>query len=184
MAALTAWQALVETADVKPGQRVLITGAAGGIGHLAVQIAKARGAHVIGAAREAKHPLLRELGADETVDYTNISLGDVVRNVDVVLDLAGGETPQRALPTMRDGGILVSVTSGSDRASEAAGGRVRVVYMLVEPDRANLEAIAELAETGRLRVCVSQTFPLSEVRRAHEVSETGRVAGKLVLTMN
>ena len=184
MAALTAWQALVETADVKSGQRVLITGAAGGIGHLAVQIAKTRGAHVIGAAREAKHPLLRELGADETVDYTNISLGDVVRNVDVVLDLAGGETPLRALPALRDGGILVSVTSGSDRARDAAGGRVRVVYMLVEPDRANLEAIADLAETGRLRVCVSQTFPLSEARRAHEVSETGRVAGKLVLTMS
>jgi NADPH:quinone reductase-like Zn-dependent oxidoreductase len=183
MAALTGWQALVETAGVKAGQRVLITGAAGGIGHLAVQIAKAQGAYVIGAARAAKHALLIELGADETVDYTQASLADAVRDVDIALDLAGGDTPLRTVPTLRDGGLLVSVTSGSDLASDAAGDRVRVVYMLVEPDRANLESIADLVETGQLRVCIGGTFPLADVRRAHEVGEASRVAGKLVLTV-
>jgi NADPH:quinone reductase-like Zn-dependent oxidoreductase len=183
MAALTAWQALVETADLQAGQRILITGAAGGIGHLAVQIAKAHGAYVIGAARATKHAFLIELGADETVDYTQASLADAVRDIDIVLDLAGGDTPLRTLPTLRDGGLLVSVTSGSDLASDAAGDRVRVVYMLVEPDRANLEAIAHFVETGRLRVCLGGTFPLADVRHAHEVGESSRLAGKLVLTV-
>jgi NADPH:quinone reductase-like Zn-dependent oxidoreductase len=184
MAALTAWQALVETADLQAGQRVLITGAAGGIGHLAVQIAKTRGAYVIGAARAAKHPLLARVGADETIDYTQHELGDVARDADVVLDLAGGQAPLCALPTLRDGGLLITVTSGGDATSEAAGDRVRVTYILVEPDRASLEAIAELVDSGRLHVHVAQTFPLAQAARAHELGETGQTQGKLVLTID
>jgi NADPH:quinone reductase-like Zn-dependent oxidoreductase len=184
MAALTAWQALVETADVQADQRVLITGAAGGIGHLAVQIAKTRGAYVIGAARAAKHALLAKLGTDETIDYTTQPLGDVARDIDVVLDLAGGQTPLRAMPALRDGGLLIAVTSGGELASEAAGGRVRVTYVLVEPDRVGLEAIAELADSGRLRVHVARTFPLAQAARAHELGETGQTQGKLVLTID
>jgi len=184
MAALTAWQALVETADVGSGDRVLITGAAGGIGHLAVQIARARGAYVIGAASAAKHGLLNELGADEVVDHRRDELGAAARDVDVVLELAGGDAPVHALPTLRDGGLLVSVTSGGDAAAQAAAGRVRVKYMLVEPDRAGLEAIAELAQSGRLKVHVAATFPLHEAGRAHELGQTGRTQGKLVLTVD
>jgi len=182
---LTAWQALVETACVAPGQRVLILAAAGGVGHLAVQIAKARGAHVTGTARTAKHAFLAELGADEAIDYTRDAVEERVRDVDVVLDLVGDERSRPALSTLRDGGIFITVPSGAgvEPLRELAGDRVRVTGILVEPDRMGLEAIAELAATGALRPHVSQTFPLEQAARAHELGETGRTQGKLVLTI-
>jgi len=185
LAGLTAWQALVETADVQPGQRVLILAAAGGVGHLAVQIAKARGAYVIGTARSAKHAFLTELGADETIDYTSEVVEERVRDVDVVLDLVGGESSRPALAALRDGGIFIAVpsSSGVEALRELAGDRVRVTGILVEPDRAGMEAIAELAATGALRGHVAQAFPLEEAARAHELGETGRTQGKLVLTV-
>ncbi|HLE98348.1 MAG TPA: NADP-dependent oxidoreductase [Gaiellaceae bacterium] len=185
LAGLTAWQALVETADVEPGQRVLILAAAGGVGHLAVQIAKARGAYVIGTARSAKHTFLTELGADETIDYTREAVEERVRDVDVVLDLVGGETSPSALPSLRDDGIFIAVPSGLgvEQLRELAGGRVRVTGILVEPDRAGMEAIAGLAATGALRPQVARTFPLEQAARAHELGEMGRTQGKLVLTV-
>lgn len=185
LAGLTAWQALVETADVQPGQRVLILAAAGGVGHLAVQIAKARGAYVIGTARFAKHAFLAELGADEAIDYTSDAVEDSVRGADVVLDLVGGEESARTLSTLRDGGIFIAVPSASalERLRELAGDRVRVTGILVEPDRTGLEALAGLVEAGELRVQVEQTFPLEQAARAHELGETGRTQGKLVLTV-
>lgn len=185
LAGLTAWQALVETADVQPGQRVLILAAAGGVGHLAVQIAKARGAYVIGTARFAKHAFLAELGADEAIDYTSDAVEGLVRDADVVLDLVGGEESARTLSTLRDGGIFIAVPSASalERLRELAGDRVRVTGILVEPDRTGLEALAGLVEAGELRVQVEQTFPLEQAARAHELGETGRTQGKLVLTV-
>jgi NADPH:quinone reductase-like Zn-dependent oxidoreductase len=185
LAGLTAWQALVETADVQPGQRVLVLGAAGGVGHLAVQIAKARGAHVIGTARSAKHAFLAELGADETIDYSLGPVEEAVGDVDVVLDLVGGETTADVLRTLRDSGLLIVVPSAASVESleELAAGRVRVTGILVEPDRAGLEAIAGLVDSGVLRSHVSQTFPLEQAARAHEASEAGRTQGKLVLTV-
>ncbi len=184
MAGLTAWQSLVETADVQAGDRVLVHAAAGGIGHLAVQIAKARRAHVIGTAREAKHAFLAELGADEAIDYTRQDVGAAVRDVDLVLDLAGGDTAVRSLPTLRDGGLLITAAADAEPARRAAAGRVRVVYMLVEPDRGGLEALAALVDMGALRVHVARTFPLAEAARAHELGEAGRTQGKLVLTVD
>ena len=185
LAGLTAWQALVETADLQPHQRVLVLAAAGGVGHLAVQIAKARGAYVIGTARTAKHSFLAELGADETIDYTSEAVGDRVRDVDVILDLVGGETGLEALPALRDGGIFIAVpsSSGIEPLHELAGDRVRVTGILVEPDRTGMEAIAGLVESGALRVDVSATFPLEQAARAHELGETSRTRGKLVLTV-
>jgi NADPH:quinone reductase-like Zn-dependent oxidoreductase len=183
MAALTAWQALVDTADVRRGQRVLIHGAAGGIGHLAVQIAKARGAHVIGTARSARHGFLAALGADEAIDSTPAAPAEAVRGVDVVLDLIGGETALRSLPAVRDGGLVIGVSSGTDAAREAAGGRVRVTYLLVEPDHRGLEGIAALVDAGALRVHVARTFPLARAGDAHRAGESGRTQGKLVLTV-
>jgi len=181
---LTAWQALVETAGVKAGDRVLILAAAGGVGHLAVQIAKARGAHVIGTARRAKHAFLAELGADEAVDYTSEAVEERVRDADVVLDLVGGEAGEPALATLRDGGLFVAVPSASalERLRDLAAGRVRVTNILVEPDRLGLEALAELVEANALRVVVERTFPLAEAAQAHELGEAGRTRGKLVLT--
>jgi NADPH:quinone reductase-like Zn-dependent oxidoreductase len=186
LAGLTAWQALVETADVRPGQRVLVLAAAGGVGHLAVQIARARGAHVIGTARAEKHAFLTELGVDEAVDYTREAVEERVRDADVVLDLVGDETSGRALTTLRDGGIFIVVPSsaGLERLLELAAGRVRVTGILVEPDRAGLEALADLAAKRELRAHVSHTFPLERAARAHEVGETGRTQGKIVLTFD
>jgi NADPH:quinone reductase-like Zn-dependent oxidoreductase len=185
LAGLTAWQALVETGDVGSGSRVLVIAAAGGVGHLAVQIAKARGAHVIGTAREAKHAFLAELGADEAIDYTTEDVAGRAGEVDLVLDLVGGEAGLAALPAVREGGLFIAVPSPRDIAAlhERAGDRVRVTGILVEPDRSGLEALAGLVESGALRVHVERTFPLEEAARAHELGETGRTTGKLVLTL-
>jgi NADPH:quinone reductase-like Zn-dependent oxidoreductase len=183
LAGLTAWQALVETADVRPGQRVLVLAAAGGVGHLAVQMAKARGAYVVGTARAEKHPFLTDLGVDEAIDYTSENVAERARDVDVVLDAVGGDAASGALRSVRDGGVVVTLSGTSvGPLRELAGDRVRVEGILVEPDRAGLEAIAELAAAGALRPHVSHTFPLADAARAHELGETGRTQGKLVLT--
>ncbi|MEW2523637.1 NADP-dependent oxidoreductase [Streptomyces sp. NPDC047071] len=185
LAALTAWQALVDTADVRPGQRVLVHAAAGGVGHLAVQIAKARGAHVIGTASAAKHELLRSLGADELIDHRTQDFAALLRDVDVVVDGIGGPHRARSLRTLRPGGTLVSLLPPDDafpaREAEAAG--VRAVFMLVEPDHGGLRAIASLVEEGRLRVVVDTVLPLEEAARAHALGERGRTTGKIVLSV-
>jgi NADPH:quinone reductase-like Zn-dependent oxidoreductase len=185
LAGLTAWQALAETADVVPGQRVLILAAAGGVGHLAVQIAKSRGAYVIGTASAAKHGLLAELGVDEAIDYTSEAVEDRVRDVDVVVDLVGDESTRGAIATLRDGGLFIVVPSAAGLGDllELAGDRVRVTGILVEPDRTGMESLAHLAATGALRPTIAETFPLEQAARAHEAGETGRTAGKLVLTV-
>jgi NADPH:quinone reductase-like Zn-dependent oxidoreductase len=183
LAGLTAWQALVETAGVGPGQRVLILGAAGGVGHLAVQIAKARGAYVAGTASAAKHAFLAELGVDEAIDYRSEAVEERVRDADVLLDLVGGDGTAPALSSLRDGGLAVIVPSAAalDTLRDHARGRVRVTGILVEPDRGGLEALAALVAEGRLRPHVAETFPLAEAGRAHEVGEQGRTTGKLIL---
>ncbi|MFF3483225.1 NADP-dependent oxidoreductase [Streptomyces sp. NPDC002701] len=183
LAALTAWQALADTADVRPGQRVLIHAAAGGVGHLAVQIAKERGAYVIGTASSGKHEFLRGLGADELIDYRETDFAETVRDVDVVLDTVGGDYRSRSLRTLRPGGLLVSILpSGSpELAEEAEGLGVRAVEMLVEADQAGMRAVAELVASGRLRATVAEVFPLAEAAKAHAVGDTGRTVGKLVL---
>jgi NADPH:quinone reductase-like Zn-dependent oxidoreductase len=185
LAGLTAWQALVETAAVGPGSRVLVLGAAGGVGHLAVQIAKSQGAYVLGTARAQKHDFLATLGADEAVDYTTGPLAGRVEDADVVVDLVGPEAAAGALPTLRDGGMLVTAASGSGLTPlvDAAAGRVTVVGILVEPDRAGLESLAALVADGALRPHVGGTFPLADAARAHERGELGRTQGKLVLTV-
>ncbi|MFI6499284.1 NADP-dependent oxidoreductase [Nonomuraea typhae] len=185
LAALTAWQALVDTAGVRGGQRVLVHAAAGGVGHLAVQIAKARGAHVIGTASAAKHDLLRGLGADELVDYRSVDFAEVVRDVDVVLDTMGGDYGPRSLETLRTGGTIVSlVLSRLDPGLDALAAErgIRSAAMLVEPDHAAMKAIAALAAAGRLRALVAAVLPLEEAAKAHELGETGRTTGKIVLT--
>jgi NADPH:quinone reductase-like Zn-dependent oxidoreductase len=183
LAGLTAWQALVETADVGTGSRVLVLAAAGGVGHLAVQIAKARGAYVVGTARAEKHAFLASLGADEAIDYTTGPLAGRVGEVDVVLDALGGDPAADALPTLREGGTLVTLTGDAGALRERAAGRVRVAALLVEPDRLGMEALAALVAADALRPHVSATFPLADAARAHETGETGRTRGKLVLTV-
>lgn len=186
LVSLTAWQALVERADVQPGQRVLIHAAAGGVGHVAVQIAKARGARVIGTASAGKHEFLRSIGADETVDYRETDFAEVVKDVDVVLDTIGGDTSLRSLRVLRPGGVVVSILPvGSDEFYEEADRLgVRAVRMLVDADRAGMEEIARLVESGKLRATIAETFPLAEAARAHAEGETGRTTGKLVLVVD
>ena len=185
LAALTAWQALVDTAKVAPGRRVLIHAAAGGVGHLAVQIAKAHGAYVIGTASPAKHDLLRSLGADEVIDYTAVDFAEAVQEVDIVLDTIGGEYGVRSLRTLRPGGIVVSLASPAEAAlaPQAAALGLRAIFMIVEPDRAGLEAVTALVEAGRLRVEIDTVLPLELVGKAHELVATGRTTGKVVLTV-
>ncbi|GAA4965712.1 NADP-dependent oxidoreductase [Actinoplanes utahensis] len=183
LAGLTAWQALVDRARVRPGQRVLVHAAAGGVGHLAVQIAKNLGAYVIGTARAGKHDLLRDLGADEVIDYTAVDVAEAIEPVDVVLDPIGGENGPRSLRTLRRGGVLVSINSPAEQrlAPQAEELGVRAGFLLVEPDRSGLLALADLVRAGRLRVLVEAEFPLADATKAHELSETGRATGKIVL---
>jgi NADPH:quinone reductase-like Zn-dependent oxidoreductase len=183
LAGLTAWQALVETAGVERGTRVLVLAAAGGVGHLAVQIAKARGAWVAGTARAEKHAFMRGLGVEVAIDYTSDDLAKrLPGGVDAVLDAVGGEAALAALPALRDGGLVVTLSGASvARLREAAGDQVRVTSILVEPDRCGLEELAALVERGELRPHVERTFPLAQAGAAHELGETGRTTGKLVL---
>lgn len=179
---LTAWQALVDRADVQPGQRVLVHAAAGGVGHLAVQIAKARGAYVIGTAGAAKHDFVRGLGADEMIDYTVADFAKI-EPVDVVIDPIGGDYGPRSLRVLRPGGVLVSLASPAEDAlvPEAQAVGVRAGFLLVEPDRSGLLELSRLVADGRLQVVVAAELPLSEVAAAHEQGQTGRTAGKIVL---
>ncbi|MFF8611595.1 NADP-dependent oxidoreductase [Streptomyces sp. NPDC015350] len=185
LAALTAHQALVDTAAVRAGQRVLVHAAAGGVGHLAVQIARSRGAYVIGTASAPKHDFVRSLGADEVVDYRTTDFRDAVRDVDVVLDPLSGDTRVRSLDVLRPGGVLVSLLPGTDpdEAARAAARGIRVKTLLVEADHAGMNAVADLVAAGSLHAHVEAVFPLADAARAHALGETGRTTGKIVLTV-
>lgn len=189
LAALTAYQALIDTAQVQSGQRVLVHAAAGGVGHLAVQIAKSRGAHVIGTASPAKHEFLRTLGADEAVDYRDADRLRTLDPVDVVLDPISCDTAgrDRSVSALRPGGTLVTLlpvpVSAQELAAIAERG-IRFEALLVEADRAGMSAIADMVEAGTLRAHIQATFPLSQAAAAHALGGTGRTSGKIVLTMD
>ncbi|MGG7569790.1 NADP-dependent oxidoreductase [Streptomyces sirii] len=183
LAALTAWQGLVDAAGVKAGDRVLIHRAAGGVGHFAVQIAKARGAHVIALASEARHEFVRSLGADEVIDYRVADFADAVRDLDIVFD--SNAQGSRSLSVLRPGGTLVSIMEhwNQELAAEVEAAGRNFAGVSVEPDYASLEAIAALIDAGRIRPHVQETFPLEEAGKAHELVGSGRVQGKVVLTI-
>ena len=185
LAGLTAWQSLVDVAEVGEGDRVLIHAAGGGVGHLAVQIAKARGAYVLGTARAAKHDYLRELGVDEPIDYTTTPWEQTVSDLDLVVDLIGGEDyGMRSLQTLRKGGLLIAVPGGVLDAVAAAGREQskRTSGIQVEPDYCALESLAALVDAGKLTVTVDETFPLDQAAEAHRRLEEGQARGKIVLT--
>lgn len=185
LAGLTAWQALVDVAAVQSGQRVLIHAAAGGVGHLAVQIAKARGAHVVGTASAAKHAFVRGLGADEVIDYTTTDFTEHLHDLDVVIDPIGGEYGPRSLRILRPDGILVALASPAEAYLEEDAARhgKRARFMIVEADGAGLTSLAGLADTGQLRVEVDTVIPIEQVAKAHEIGQTGRTKGKIILTL-
>jgi NADPH:quinone reductase-like Zn-dependent oxidoreductase len=183
LAGLTAWQILVDTANLQPGQRVLITAVAGGVGHLAAQVAKARGAIVLGTARAAKHEALEALGVDEPIDYTTTDVAAAAGLVDVVVDLVGGSVD--LVRAVAPGGLFVNVPSAAPAglAAAVAARDARYTPFLVEPDHEGLFALSQIVEDGELTVDVAQTFPLERAAEAHAVGERGRTAGKLVLTL-
>lgn len=180
LAGITAWQALVGIARVQAGQRVLVHAAAGGVGSLAVQIAKARGAHVIGTASGANRALVESLGVDQFVDYRQETLAQAVRPVDAVFDTVGGAVQEASWPLLKAGGVLVSVTDPPPQDKAQAHG-VRGEFLFIEPDAAVLAELARLVEGGQVRPLIGAEFALDDIVRAHELSETGRSRGKIVL---
>jgi len=186
LAALTAWQVLVDTLHVQPGQRVLITAGAGGVGHFAVQFARHLGAHVVATASAANHAWLRELGADEVVDYHDPGYETRIKDLDAIVELVGGADGPRLVSALRPGGTIVAVPGGvsEELAAAAADADARTSAFLVEPDAGALARIAELIDAGEVRVEVARTFPLEEAGRAHELGETNRTRGKIVLTLD
>jgi len=180
LAGLTAWQALFEKAHLTAGQTVLILGAAGGIGHLAVQLAKSQGAYVLGTASTHNIEFLHRIGVDQAIDYTTTVLETAVHNVDIVFDTVGGEARERSLRVIKQGGTLVSIVFGRRSAEQTAAG-VNVQGMLVQPNAAHLGQIALLIDAGKVHITVDTVLPLADARKAHELSETHRTRGKIVL---
>ena len=181
---LTAWQCLVDVGAVRPGMRVLVHGAGGGVGHIAVQIAKARGAFVLATASAEKRDFVKWLGADQVIDYRRGDFSTSVRDVDVVLETIGADNAERSLQVLKPGGHLITIV---DRANEALAGRTRAAGfkfsgVTVEPDHQGLEELARLVDGGKLRIHVERTFPLEQARAAHELLAS-HLKGKIVLTM-
>lgn len=182
LAALTAWQALFEVGKLEPEQKVLILAGAGGVGHFAVQFAFAAGAHVIATTSERNTDFLDKLGAHEIIDYHTTNVEDECYGLDLVLDLLGGETGKRALRTLSEKGVLVTVpTVTADEVISAAEGLgLRAHGLTVRPDVYHLEEIAELIEDGDVQIHIDQRYPLEAAAEAHQTLEAGHVRGKLV----
>jgi NADPH:quinone reductase-like Zn-dependent oxidoreductase len=178
--AVTAWRALFDSAGLKEAQKVLIHGAAGGVGSFAVQLAKWKGAHVIGTASTRNQAFLRDLGVDEPVDYEKTRFEDVVHDVDVVFDPIGGATQKRSWETLKKGGILVSIV-GPPSVEEAKKHDVRSAFLSAQGGSSLLAELATLVDSGKIRPMVEKVLPLSEAPQAHELNETGHARGKIVL---
>jgi NADPH:quinone reductase-like Zn-dependent oxidoreductase len=165
ISALTAWQGLIERARVAPAERVLIHGAAGAVGVFAVEVARWRGAHVVGTASAHNLDFVRRLGADEVIDHRAVRFEDAVHEVDVVFDAVGGETLARSWRVLGTAGRLVTVAASAEQTSDP---RVRDAFFIVEPSRAQLATVAEMIDAGQLRPVVGAVFPLAEARQAYE----------------
>jgi NADPH:quinone reductase-like Zn-dependent oxidoreductase len=180
LAGLTAWQSLFDAGGLAAGQRVLIHSAAGGVGSLAVQLAKWKGAWVIGTASERNHDFLRQLGVDQPVDYETVRFEEAVQPVDVVFDTMGGEVQARSWKVLKRGGILVSIVSPPSAESAVANG-VRQAFVFTQPNAAQLAEIAKLVAAEKLKAIVETVLPLSDATRGQELSERGHTRGKIVL---
>jgi NADPH:quinone reductase-like Zn-dependent oxidoreductase len=181
--ALTAWQTLFDLAQLQSGERLLIHGAAGGIGTYAVQLAKQKGAYVIGNDRADKEGYLRELGVDRALDARTQRLQDAIGTVDVVLDLVGGDMVQRSLDVLGRGGRYVT-PAGQPPEEEAARRGIQAHGTFTQPTVRDLTSIAEQIDAGNLRVVVSRTFPLEQAQAALDFKEEGETYGKVVITVD
>jgi NADPH:quinone reductase-like Zn-dependent oxidoreductase len=180
---LTAWQALFDSGGLQAGQTALVAGGAGGVGHLAVQFAKHAGARVIATGSSRNRDFVLGLGADEYIDYTSQDVGAIASDVDVAFDTVGGDTTESLVPTLREGGVLVTIANAPpEQAAAARGARAKLHVMSSSSEQ--LAKIAGLVADGVVRVEITQTFPLSEARQAHELSEAGHTRGKIVLEVS
>ncbi len=177
--ALTAWQALFDTAGLTSGQTVLIHAAAGGVGSMAVQLAKRKGAHVIGTASESNREYLIALGVDEAIDYRKTHFETAVKHVDVVLDTIGGETQEKSLGVLKPGGMLVSLVAPPPQREG-----IRTAMIGVQPNGARLAEIARMIDDGELKTLVENVFTLDEAAKALALSQKGRTRGKIVLRVD
>ena len=181
-AGATAWEALIDTANLRPGQSALIHGGSGGVGHLAIQIAKAKGAKVFATASTANQDFLRQMGADVVIDYTRTKFEDVAKDVDVVLDTVGRDTLERSYGVVKKGGIIVSIVDEpKPEALEAHG--IRGVTLRCTPKAGVLEELSKLMEAKKLAPVISQTFPMTQVVQAQDQIATGHTRGKIVLNI-
>jgi NADPH:quinone reductase-like Zn-dependent oxidoreductase len=178
--ALTAWQSLVDKANIQPGQTVLIQGASGGVGMFAIPMAKVRGARVFATASTANQDFLKQLGADVTIDYKTQKFEDIAKDVDVVVDGVGGATLKRSYPIVKKGGILVSLVGRVDQAELDKYG-IRGVSLEAEYRGDELEEIGKLINAKKVKVVVSETFPLADAAKALAKADTGHARGKIVL---
>lgn len=180
LTALTAWQSLVDAAQLQAGQTVLVHAAAGGVGSMAVQLAKAKGARVIATASAVNIGLVTRLGVDQFIDYTKTRFEDAAKDVDVVLDTVGGDTQERSWQVLKPGGILVSVVNPPSEAA-ATVHKARGAFVFIHPSGEQLTAIAQLIDQGRIKPLIHTVLPLTEARQAHAISQGGHARGKIVL---
>ena len=180
LAGITAWEALFSTANLKAGQRILIHGGAGGVGSLAIQLAKNCGAYVITTTSGKNVSLVKSLGADEVIDYEQSQFAEFVQNVDVVFDTLGGQVQEDSWTKLKPGGILVSIVSppSTERAHKLG---VRSAFIFIEPNAKILNEIAKLVDLGKVRPVIGAEFALQDIAKAHALSEAGHAIGKIVL---
>lgn len=179
--ATTAWEALFDRGELQSGQRVLILGAAGGVGHIAVQLAKWKGAFVIGTAGPTNVDFVSSLGAQTVIDYTTTPISQLVRDIDLVLDTVGGSTLATAWPVLKPGGTLISIASMPSQEQARELGVRALFFAGSPPSRNRLQAISQLLDEGQVKITLAQTFPLSEAHLAHELSQSGHGRGRIVL---
>jgi NADPH:quinone reductase-like Zn-dependent oxidoreductase len=185
LAALTAWQVLLDEVRLQPGERILVHAAAGGVGHYAVQIAKYLDAYVIGTGSEGNHDFVRELGADEYIDYNNHRFEEVLSDIDIVFDMVGGDNPLRSLPVLKKGGRMVGIAGGitDELKKQAEAKGIKAWSYTVHSNGDDMEQIAELLEAGTIKPHVSKEFSFDNIAEAHAQIETGRTRGKIVVVL-
>jgi len=179
---LTTWQSLVDFAEIKKGDQVLIHAGAGGVGNVAIQIAKAKGAKVIATGSAKNQDVIKQLGADHVIDYKTTKLTDVLSDVDIVFDTVGGEAQEESLDVLKPGGVLVSIVQPANE-EKAKQKNIKTGVVFMQPDGEELAQIADLMKNGELKPLIGEILPFSEedLRKAHEISESNHAKGKIVI---
>lgn len=180
LVSITAWESLFTTANLSAGQKVLIHAGAGGVGSIAIQLAKAKGAHVTATASAAKSALVKSLGADQVIDYRAQDFSQIARDMDVVFDTVGGEVQEKSWSVLKPGGFLVSITDRPSEDRAKAEGK-RSGFVFIGPNAPILTELAAMVDAGQVRPLIGAEYGLNDTARAQEASESGRATGKIVI---